>query len=108
MRKYLLVLSSLLVSNYTYANCGVSEAKITKFNQYFDGNVFVEFSRTTDCNCEIKGRLAFDANDTDTQFLQSMVLLAYSTNADVSAWSDSESCIHGNTNRLRALSIESK
>lgn len=108
MRKYLLVLSSLLVSSYSYANCGVREAKITRFNQHFDGNVFVEFSKPTDCNCEIKGRLAFDANDADTKFLQSMILLAYSTNANVSAWSDSDSCIHGNTNRLRAFRMESK
>ena len=107
LKKYFIVLFCLFVSNFANANCSVGEARITQFNQYFDGNVFVEFSKHSTCNCEIKGRLAFQAKDPDTQFLQSMILLAYTTGATVSAWSDSDSCIHGNTNRLTAFKIHS-
>ncbi|TVZ37844.1 hypothetical protein P886_2190 [Alteromonadaceae bacterium 2753L.S.0a.02] len=81
-----------------FASCGLENAKVIDVHQYFDGNIFVRFDKSTNCNCIEKTRLAFDSGDPTKQFIQSMVLLAFASNSNVTAYSSSTECsVHGNT-----------
>ena len=51
--------------------------------QYYDGYVFVTFDKQTSCDCSQKSRMAFNVNDPETKFIQSMLLMAYSTGRSV-------------------------
>ena len=62
---------------------GVSNAKIIDVFQYYDGQVFVSFDKETSCDCSQKSRMAFNVNDPEIKFIQSMVLTAYSTGRSV-------------------------
>jgi hypothetical protein len=68
---------SLVVQAAT--SCGVSNTKI----QYYDGQVFVSFDKETSCDCSQKSRMAFNVNDPEIKFIQSMLLMAYSTGRSV-------------------------
>lgn len=74
--------------------------------QYYDGYVFVTFDKQTSCDCSQKSRMAFNVNDPETKFIQSMVLTAYSTGRSVSASTNIEGCsVHGNSPKMNYFRI---
>ncbi len=103
MKYYIFVFS--MFANMAFA-CGVSDAKVTSTHRYHDGNIFVNFDKETDCNCSQKKRLAFREDDPNLGYVKSMVLMAYASQVEISASSNSENCtVHGNTAVLTSFTL---
>ena len=97
-----------VLSSVSFA-CGVSETKVVKVHEYHDGVIFVDFSKSTDCECSQKKRLAFRSSDEDKDFIKSMVLTAYVSDLTVSAYSNINTCdFHSNTAELTYFKLETK
>jgi len=108
MKRNLIVICISVCSLVAQAvtSCGVSNAKIIDVFQYYDGYVFVAFDKQTSCDCPQKSRMAFNVNDPETKFIQSMVLMAYSTGRSVSASTNIEGCpVHDNSPRMNYFRI---
>ena len=105
------ILFALMLGAFSFGtegatSCGVSDARIIDVFQYFDGQIFVSFDKQTGCDCPQKSRMAFSANDPDTKFIQSMVLMAYSTGRKVNAITDIEGCpVHSNSPQMNYLRV---
>ncbi|WP_188150304.1 hypothetical protein [Teredinibacter waterburyi] len=98
----------LLISNIALS-CGVVGAKVMQAHRYHDGYIFVDFDKPTDCDCTISNRLAFRDDDPNMDFVKSMILVAYTTGALITARSDLESCsIHGNTAKMTYFMLQEK
>lgn len=89
-------------------SCGVSNAKIIDVFQYYDDQVFVSFDKETSCDCSQTSRMAFNVNDPDTKFMQSMILMAYTSGRNVTALTNIEGCpVHGNSPKMNYFRIHS-
>jgi len=89
--------------------CGVSDAIVSGIQRYHDGHIFVHFDKATDCGCSQTKRLVFKEDAPGMDYVKSMVLLAYSSGAPVSAYTTSNSCsVHGNTAVLTTLNLNRK
>lgn len=96
----------LFLATQLAMSCGVTNAKITDVFQYFDGQVFVSFDKQTTCDCPQKSRMAFNVNNPETKFIQSMVLMAYSSGRSVSALTDISGCpVHSNSPKLNYFRV---
>ena len=106
MRVFFLVIL-FLISCDLFA-CGVTDAKVIATHRFHDGHIFVNFDKPTSCDCSQTKRMAFRDDDMNMDYVKSMILMAYTTGASVSAYADQSCSVHSNTPALRVFHLNPK